>query len=177
MGFLLKLKKMNLGGFLSVIAFLIAVLPSFYTLVDSFQVFVNAVVEAQKQMVSLTEGYQYQVTSAVSEETKLNEILDNLKQLEEKQNKGFDTIVSTYSFQRGNGNQNNQQGGGAEGQSEPINDGKIDSEEVIKESDWKILPPSVDVTKGENCINGTCQTSKMQINYQRRSGLFQRIFY
>ena len=93
------IRRTNLGTIFSLVAFLIAILPSTFQLIDSIRTFLNTLQETQKSLVLLVEGQSNTLNEVVlhqtqaatinvideTSESKLNEILERLKQIEKIQ--------------------------------------------------------------------------------------------
>jgi len=162
--------KNNIGFFLSLIAFLIVMVPATYQLVDSVRVFLAALQEAQRKLILVQEEqgtllhqvvqHQSQPTlQQVFDETndaKFNEILDRLYAIEEQQNKCYalcNPVIDNI-------------------------DDTGDDEQMLKGEVWHMEPPPSSTEKMtlQDCPTGTCpdvQQPKQPAQQQNRG--YQRI--
>jgi len=146
-------KRLNLGSLLSLIAFLIAILPATYNLVDSFRTFVAVLQDAQKKLVILQEeqGKILKTIAQKQDSTQSSEMLERLDRIETMQ-LDFQERLNDQSS-----NPTTESG-----------DNKEDAGDGEQKSDaWTMEPPPAE----SDCSNEMCPKTESQPtkqNYRRR---------
>ena len=164
-------KRMNLGSLLSLIAFLITILPATYNLVDSLRVFLIVLQEAQKKLVLLQEEQSQllrQVYQSPQQGDNFSEtmIVNRLIDLTEKVNRMEERQISFYENCKKTET------------TEDATDGLENAGDEGQEGDlWKMEPPPAsNEEKPLDCPDGTCQVvepPKQQQNQVYRRQVFR----